>query len=381
MNTVITRLKAIKSTPPNGLAVFCGLVAIKIGSSSDNISEETGGKTKMKKITVVMEPIRPIKHNLYHCDNSFHVEHLLQQLDEYESSESYGFIIVDGNGALYGKLTGTNAQILHSFSVTLPKKHSKGGQSSERFARQREEARHHYLKQVAEKALKYFIDSQTTLLNVAGIVIAGSANIKDEIVNSQYFDERLSCAIKRVVVVAYGGVQGFYQAIKEVQDYLKNLKFIREQKIVSEFMNEVCMNSNKVVYGIEHTMRALEMGIIARLILVETLPLMRVTFHDTVTDSVVIRILEPKQIEREQVNSTHLEILDSTLLLEYLVEQFDMKKLPNVELEIVSDKTNEGKQLAMGFSGIAGILRYEFNFEDSLEVVNDIEGDDLSEFI
>lgn len=45
---------------------------------------------------------------------------------------------MDGNGALYATLQGNAREILHKFTVELPKKHHKGGQSSVRFARLRE---------------------------------------------------------------------------------------------------------------------------------------------------------------------------------------------------------------------------------------------------
>ena len=49
----------------------------------------------------------------------------------------YGFIIMDGNGSLFGVLHGNNKIVLHKFSVELPKKHGRGGQSAARFGRLR----------------------------------------------------------------------------------------------------------------------------------------------------------------------------------------------------------------------------------------------------
>ncbi len=39
----------------------------------------------------------------------------------------FGFIIVDGHGSLYAKLTGEAKEILTKFYEDLPKKHNKGG--------------------------------------------------------------------------------------------------------------------------------------------------------------------------------------------------------------------------------------------------------------
>jgi peptide chain release factor subunit 1 len=35
----------------------------------------------------------------------------------------FGFIIMDGNGALFGTLQGNSREVLHKFTVDLPKKH------------------------------------------------------------------------------------------------------------------------------------------------------------------------------------------------------------------------------------------------------------------
>ncbi len=42
--------------------------------------------------------------------------------------DRFGFIVMDGNGALFGTLHGNTRDVLHKFSVDLPKKHGRGGQ-------------------------------------------------------------------------------------------------------------------------------------------------------------------------------------------------------------------------------------------------------------
>ena len=37
----------------------------------------------------------------------------------------FGFIVMDGNGALFGTLCGNTREVLHKFTVDLPKKHGK----------------------------------------------------------------------------------------------------------------------------------------------------------------------------------------------------------------------------------------------------------------
>ena len=74
-------------------------------------------------------------------------------------------------------------------SVELPKKHGRGGQSANRFARIRQEKRGHYVTRVAELACANFITNDRP--NVKGIVMAGSADFKTVINESDKFDKRL----------------------------------------------------------------------------------------------------------------------------------------------------------------------------------------------
>ncbi len=55
---------------------------------------------------------------------------------------------MDGNGSLFGTLSGNTREVLHKFTVDLPKKHGRGGQSALRFARLRTEKRHNYVRKV-----------------------------------------------------------------------------------------------------------------------------------------------------------------------------------------------------------------------------------------
>jgi len=42
-----------------------------------------------------------------------------------EDDNKFGFIVMDGNGALFGTLSGNTREVLHKFTVDLPKKHGK----------------------------------------------------------------------------------------------------------------------------------------------------------------------------------------------------------------------------------------------------------------
>ena len=116
---------------------------------------------------------------------------------------------MDGNGALFGALAGNTREVIHKFTVDLPKKHARGGQSALRFSRIRDEKRHNYVRKVAELAVQHFISADK--VNVTGLILAGSADFKTELSQSDMFDKRLASKIIKIVDIGYGGENGFNQ--------------------------------------------------------------------------------------------------------------------------------------------------------------------------
>lgn len=94
------KLKLYSTVPKNGLVIYCGEVLTSEG--------------KEKKLTISFEPFKPINTSLYLCDNKFHTEPLSELL---ESDDKFGFIIMDGNGALFGTVSGNTREVLHKFTV------------------------------------------------------------------------------------------------------------------------------------------------------------------------------------------------------------------------------------------------------------------------
>lgn len=104
-------LKLYKSTPPNGLAVFCG-----------NVSE-TEGTTDMR--LWVIEPPEPLKVKMYWCDQRFELGPLM---DMNKEKEVYGLVVMDTQEATIGMLHGKSIQILRHLDSIVPGKTAKGGQ-------------------------------------------------------------------------------------------------------------------------------------------------------------------------------------------------------------------------------------------------------------
>jgi len=233
---------------------------------SDVITEEG----KQRKLNIDFEPFKPINTSLYLCDNKFHTEALNELL---EDDARFGFVVMDGNGCLFGTLTGNTREVIHKFSVDLPKKHGRGGQSALRFSRLRDEKRHNYVRRVAEQMSNLFITNAKP--NVAGLVLAGSAEFKNDLAKSDLFDQRLRPLILKIVDVSYGDFNGFNQAIELAADVLGNVRFIHEKQILEKFFEDISKEGGKTCYGYIETLKSLEAGAVETLIVYEDLPMLR----------------------------------------------------------------------------------------------------------
>mmetsp|Transcript_22089 Transcript_22089/g.27089 ORF Transcript_22089/g.27089 Transcript_22089/m.27089 type:complete len:455 (+) Transcript_22089:193-1557(+) len=360
------RLKLYNKCPKNGLVVYCGTVVTDEG--------------KEKKVNIDFEPFKPINTSLYLCDNKFHTEDLNELLMD---DEAFGFIIMDGNGCLYGTVQGSNRETLHKFSVDLPKKHGRGGQSALRFARLRLEKRHNYVRKVAEMATQLFVtDGQKP--NVQGIVLAGSADFKSELMRSDLFDNRLSAIVIKMVDVSYGGDHGFQQAIELSADTLGSVKLMKEKKLLQNYMDEISLDTGRFCFMVEDTFKALELGAIEHLIIWENLDIDRIILRNSSTsEETIVHLSQEQQANDNFFHDTEtgveLEVIEKESLVEWFANNY---KQYGCNLEFVTDRSGEGTQFVKGFGGIGGILRWKVdfvelnNFEEA--AVLDVDDDDDS---
>jgi len=341
------RLKNYNRVPDNGLVIFCG-----------SMEDETG---KVKRVNIDFEPFKPINTSLYLCDNKFHTGALNELL---ESNEKFGFIVIDGSGALFGTVSGSSREVLHKFTVELPKKHGRGGQSAVRFARLRLEKRHNYLRKVAEVANGLYIQDNS-VPNVAGLILAGLADFKNELAQTEMFDARLRNVIIKIVDVQYGGENGFSQAIEMAAGELANVKLVQEKHLITQFFEEISKDTGKYCYGIHDTIAGLDMGAVKTIIMWDNLDLIRHQCRNKESGNEVVKILTPAQTANPELfkdaDGSELEQVDSMNMSEWIANNY---KRFGAELQFVTDRSEEGAQFCKGFGGLGGLLRYRVDFSD-----------------
>ncbi|KAH7869584.1 peptide chain release factor eRF/aRF subunit 1 [Lentinula edodes] len=353
------RLKLYNRVPPNGLVLFVGTILTDEG--------------KEKKVSFDFEPHKPINTSLYLCDNKFHTEALSELL---ESDSRFGFIVMDGNGTLFGILAGNTREVIHKFTVDLPKKHGRGGQSALRFSRLRDEKRHNYVRKVAELAVQHFITNDK--VNVTGLVLAGSADFKTELSQSDMFDPRLGAKVIKVVDVSYGGENGFNQAIELAAESLANVKFVQEKRLIQKYFDEISQDTGKYCFGIEDTLKALELGAVETLVVWENLDITRYTLRNAAGEEIVVYANKEQEKDREKFfdRSTGMEMEQADepqSLLEWFAEKY---KDFGANLEFVTNRSQEGAQFVKGFGGIGGLLRYKVDFSN-LTSIDEEEEDEF----
>jgi peptide chain release factor subunit 1 len=336
------KLKLYNKIPQNGLVICTGTI----------INEYN----KEKKITRAFEPIKAINKSLYRCDNKFHVDDLILSLSD---DQKFGFIIVDGSGALYALLAGENKEILSKISVDLPKKHRKGGQSAQRFGRIRLEKRHRYLTKVSDLATQVFITND--LPNVDGLILAGSSVFKNDIIKNDLLDYRLRPLIKNIIDINYGGEYGLEQAILLSKDTITNAKYIKEEKLLSNYFYQIERGQNNISYGINHTMAAFDNMAVDKLIIWEKLNIKRYEIYNKNTQLKSIVYVDYLE------NNNDFDIINDDLLINWLLDVDENNKENYKQwcktLFIVTDHTPLGSQFTHGFGGLGAFLRFSFEYE------------------
>merc|ERR1712113_1324305 len=161
-----------------------------------------------------------------------------------------------------------------------------------------------------------------TVPNIAGLILAGSADFKQELSRSDLFDQRLLKIVIKMVDVSYGGDNGFNQAIELSAEALANTKFVKEKKLLTEFFDEIARDTGKYCFGEKDTLTALEMGACSKLIVHENLDVMRFEVYNSQTQETSVLHLSEAQRQdsshfHDKATGVELEVKEKQSLLEW----------------------------------------------------------------
>ncbi|UCD03260.1 MAG: peptide chain release factor 1 [Candidatus Aenigmatarchaeota archaeon] len=335
LEKIAQHLKLYKTTPPNGLAIFCGNVSEKEGDSDIELW--------------VVEPPEKLNQRLYRCDQTFVLDPLKHMVRE---KEVYGLIVLDKSDSEIATLTGKRIEPLKHIESLVPGKTKKGGWSQARYARVREGLLNDHLKKTGEIATAFFRE----LKDLRGVVIGGPGPIKDMFHNGDFLPSDLKSKVVGVVDTSYTGVPGLEEMLVRGEDILAEASVTRERKIMERFFSELAKDSGLAIYGIKETVEALEKGAVETLLISEDLDWV----HAGLQCPSCRKALK-KMVREDRKNDvkcpgcgTVMELKeenDAVEMLDGLAEQ------RGANVEMVSAHTREGEQL-LEMGGVAGLLRY-----------------------
>jgi len=220
--------------------------------------------------------------------------------------------------------------------------------SQGRYDRLREDAINEFLTKVGETASNVFLEEK-----VIGVLIGGPGPVKERLVKEDYLHYQVRNKILAIKDVGYADEYGLEELVKRSEDVLQQAEIFREKKLLSDFFVKLREGENAVV-GLEKTLKALEMGAVNELIILEDFEYVR---KYLVCENGHKKITIAKRDERIKC-----DICGKEMNVEREEEIFDEIALKAEELgakaNIVSDETEEGKGFkSMG--GIGAILRFK----------------------
>jgi peptide chain release factor subunit 1 len=300
LEKMVQHLKLLKFTPQNGLVAFAGNVAEREGFQNYRVWS--------------LEPPTPINIRIYRCDKEF----ILEPLKEMASDKTtYGLIVMDKRDATIAILKGKTIIPLVKEDSMVPGKMRAGGQSSVRFAQNRELAAKAFYKKIGDIMKDQFLNMGDEL---KGIIIGGPGPTKYEFADGQYITNEVKKKIIGIKDLSYTDEFGLQELVEKSDDLLAAEEIAEEKKLMQKFFDTLGKQPGKASYGKDEVMQNIKFGAVDILLLSESLE-----------DEVIDEFTE----EAEKMST-------------------------NVHL--ISTETREGVQLRE-IGKIAAILRYEMNKE------------------
>ena len=285
-------------TPENGLAVYVGVVD---GDLVEYVFDDLPG---------------PVREFVYERANEFDVEPLA---DLARPSAEYGLLVVERGGAALGRLAGDRVELIEEFDSQVMGKSRAGGQSAQRFERERERQKHEFFETVAEEAERAFLgpdatagssgdagdsaggDSETASdAGVDGLLLGGTEVTVEEFRTDDYLDHRLRDAIVGgPVAVEYASEQGLRQLAEKSRERLDEAETRPAREALDRFFEAIREREDEVVYGEDDVEEALSYDAVDTVLVSDGLPAEEVReIADRAAEEGGESIVVPTEIER-----------------------------------------------------------------------------------
>lgn len=341
IESALSTLSKYKNAGENGIALFVGSIII--------------GNNKNKMVNIVVEePPQSLISFRYRCDSVFELTQLEDMLID---KKSYGLFVIDRSEAAFGLASGKRIHVQEHLVSNIMGKHRQGGQSAQRFERLIEEAAHNFFKRATEHACSYWLPN---LENIQAIIIGGPGATKDFVVKNDYFHHEIGKKIAKTTFdVGYSNDSGVRELVENAGKMMGEIELDAERQVMNEFLSELVKPHPKAAYGEKMVREALEQGAVGRLLISEGLRKKTITFQcgscNTEWTVSVGREDPTPKCPSCKASSDGAKELNNISIIEELGA---LAAKSNTEIVYISVDTEEGSQLMLGFSGLAGICRY-----------------------
>jgi peptide chain release factor subunit 1 len=333
LDKIIQFLRLYKKIPANGLAIFAGNVS--------NI--QSNPRIELFKI----EPLSPIKSNIYRCDSSFMLEPLESIM---EATDLYIVLLMDGKDATIGTLKGTRFDTVKKVRSFAPSKTSKGGQSAARYERVIEAEINDYYNRISDGINELYLKYGK---KVTGLILAGPGPNKESFMKAKSLNYQI-----KVLGTFDTGYTDEHNGVNELLDKAKELlsqqAVVKERAVMDRFLSEVA-RGGLAVFGYDKVRSAIDSDNVSKLLISEELELTKVLYRCTNCKQEITDVEEGNFRKSKHECGGNLEVVTQTDVVDEMIAQAETK---GVEMVFMSADSTQGQQLMLGFKGIAAMLRY-----------------------
>jgi len=345
LTKVMEQLKLFKAIPATGLVLFAGTIA----SAQLGVGDME---------TFVLIPPEPVGIYYYRCEHRFILEPLYEIL---RSEDSYGVVVLDAKAATFALLKGKRADIIKDITSGVEGKTRAGGQSARRYERLREMHLNEYYNRVGKYITEIFLD----VPNLKGIIVGGPGPTKEDFLKGNYLHYELKDKILTTVDTGYTGHEGVKEVVERSREFLRNVRFYEERKIVQDFLYNVGQDTGLATYGEMEVIQALRSNNVRTLLISEGVrrAFLRLRCKDCgQTESRIVDLDGLEEFEGKlgeesclKCGNPSYDVEEKVDLIEYLVK---LSEATDATVEIISQETEEGEMLLRSFGGLAAILKY-----------------------
>ncbi|MBI5635986.1 peptide chain release factor 1 [Candidatus Micrarchaeota archaeon] len=331
LEKIMAYLRGYQKPLENGIAVFAG-----------NVSQKEG-KVDVQLFSV--SPPMPLGVQFYRCESQFVLEPFLDIL---ENTDSYGLVVMDGKEATVALLKGTKLKVIKQIHSTAHSKTHKGGQSSQRYQRLREEGIEFFYKRIGE-AMSSFVGEK----NFKGIIIGGPGPAKEDFAKDpSWYHHQLK--VLGIVDTGYTDEFGLREVIEKSKDLIATQEAVMEKQFLDDFMKKV-VTDGLVTYGYKQVYASVESGQAEKILVSEGLQLFELTAECTKCGKTKTLLLPHVEHQEPcECGGLYKTVSDRDLVNEIIGLAEDKK----IKVQIVSRDTAEGSQFYATFGGLGAYLRY-----------------------